>query len=177
MIDSDYIITDKEGNSYLLEQEQIKLKSELMKEMVRIRKSKNMTQQMIAERTGIARPNIARMENGKPKVLQSDVQKDTMPSCVAINPRKNIIVGDVQKDGMNQWTVIDYEWTVERKIPADFIIYRSLYYFIADNRREEVQALNLMEFAGITEDKQKEYDEYEKRNHLKKLIFILAYFW
>lgn len=64
MIDSDYIITDKEGNSYLLEQEQIKLKSELMKEMVRIRKSKNMTQQMIAERTGIARPNIARMENG-----------------------------------------------------------------------------------------------------------------
>ena len=64
MIDSDYIITDKEGNSYLLEQEQIKLKSELMKEMVRIRKTKNMTQQMIAERTGIARPNIARMENG-----------------------------------------------------------------------------------------------------------------
>ena len=64
MIDSDYIITDKEGNSYLLEQEQVKLKSELMKEMVRIRKSKNMTQQMIAERTGIARPNIARMENG-----------------------------------------------------------------------------------------------------------------
>ena len=64
MIDSDYIITDKEGNSYLLEQEQIKLKTELMKEMVRIRKSKNMTQQMIAERTGIARPNIARMENG-----------------------------------------------------------------------------------------------------------------
>ena len=64
MIDSDYIITDKEGNSYLLEQEQIKLKSELMQEMLRIRKSKNMTQQMIAERTGIARPNIARMENG-----------------------------------------------------------------------------------------------------------------
>ena len=64
MIDSDYIITDKEGNSYLLEQEQIKLKTELMKEMVRIRKTKNMTQQMIAERTGIARPNIARMENG-----------------------------------------------------------------------------------------------------------------
>lgn len=64
MIDSDYIITDKDGNFYLLEQEQVKLKSELMKEMVRIRKSKNMTQQMIAERTGIARPNIARMENG-----------------------------------------------------------------------------------------------------------------
>ena len=43
---------------------------------------------------GTTNSAIARMENGKPKVLQSDVQKDTMPSCVAINPRKNIIVGD-----------------------------------------------------------------------------------
>ena len=64
LMNGDYIITDKEGNSFLLEQEQVKLKSKLMKEMVRIRKSKHMTQQMIAERTGIARPNIARMENG-----------------------------------------------------------------------------------------------------------------
>lgn len=43
---------------------------------------------------GTTNSAIARMENGKPKVIQTDLQKDTMPSCVAINPRKNIIVGD-----------------------------------------------------------------------------------
>jgi len=43
---------------------------------------------------GTTNSAIARMENGKPKVIQTDMQKDTMPSSVAINPRKNIIVGD-----------------------------------------------------------------------------------
>jgi molecular chaperone DnaK len=43
---------------------------------------------------GTTNSAIARMENGKPKVIQTDYQKDTMPSSVAINPRKNIIVGD-----------------------------------------------------------------------------------
>jgi molecular chaperone DnaK len=37
---------------------------------------------------------IARMENGIPVIILSDLQKDSMPLCVAINPRKNIIVGD-----------------------------------------------------------------------------------
>jgi len=43
---------------------------------------------------GTTNSAIARMENGKPKVIQTDLQKDTLPSCVAINPRKSIIVGD-----------------------------------------------------------------------------------
>jgi molecular chaperone DnaK len=43
---------------------------------------------------GTTNSAIARMENGKPKIIQTDIQKDTMPSCVAINPRKNFIVGD-----------------------------------------------------------------------------------
>lgn len=43
---------------------------------------------------GTTNSAIARMENGKPKVIQTDLQKDTMPSSMAINPRKNIIVGD-----------------------------------------------------------------------------------
>lgn len=43
---------------------------------------------------GTTNSAIARMENGKPKVIQTDWQKDTMPSSVAINRRKNIIVGD-----------------------------------------------------------------------------------
>lgn len=43
---------------------------------------------------GTTNSAIARMDNGKPKVIQTDLQKDTMPSSVAINPRKNIIIGD-----------------------------------------------------------------------------------
>jgi molecular chaperone DnaK len=34
------------------------------------------------------------MENGKPKIFQTDLQKDTLPSCVAFNMRKSILVGD-----------------------------------------------------------------------------------
>lgn len=43
---------------------------------------------------GTTNSAIARMENGKPKVIQTDVQKDTLPSCIAVNPRKNLLYGD-----------------------------------------------------------------------------------
>ena len=43
---------------------------------------------------GTTNSAIARMENGKPVILKSDVQKDTLPSSVAITPRKSIILGD-----------------------------------------------------------------------------------
>jgi molecular chaperone DnaK len=43
---------------------------------------------------GTTNSAIARMENGKPVIIKSDVQKDTLPSSVAVTPRKSIIVGD-----------------------------------------------------------------------------------
>jgi len=43
---------------------------------------------------GTTNSAIARMENGKPVILKSDVQKDTLPSSVAVTPRKSVIVGD-----------------------------------------------------------------------------------
>jgi len=43
---------------------------------------------------GTTNSAIARIENGKPKIIKSDTQKDTLPSCVAINLRKNLIHGD-----------------------------------------------------------------------------------
>ncbi len=61
---NDYVITDQAGNTMVLEARQDALKSTLMEEFVRIRKEKKVTQQILSERTGIARPNIARMENG-----------------------------------------------------------------------------------------------------------------
>lgn len=61
---SDYKITDGKGNECLLEQNQARVKAEIMEQFVKLRKEKHITQQILAERTGIARPNIARMENG-----------------------------------------------------------------------------------------------------------------
>ena len=43
---------------------------------------------------GTTNSAIARMEKGKPVILKSDVQKDTLPSSVAVTPRKSIILGD-----------------------------------------------------------------------------------
>lgn len=61
---ADYVVTDKKGNTMLIEKEQTEVKARLMEEFVKLRKDKNITQQILSERTGIARPNIARMENG-----------------------------------------------------------------------------------------------------------------
>jgi molecular chaperone DnaK len=42
---------------------------------------------------GTTNSAISRMENGKPVILKSDVQMDTLPSCIAVTPRKSIIQG------------------------------------------------------------------------------------
>jgi molecular chaperone DnaK len=43
---------------------------------------------------GTTNSAIARMENGVPTIKKSDVLKDTIPSCVQFNKRKDVLVGD-----------------------------------------------------------------------------------
>jgi molecular chaperone DnaK len=43
---------------------------------------------------GTTNSTIARMENGVPTIKKSDTLKDTLPSCVHFNKRKDILVGD-----------------------------------------------------------------------------------
>lgn len=43
---------------------------------------------------GTTNSAIARMENGNPTIKKSDTLKDTVPSCVHINRRQDILVGD-----------------------------------------------------------------------------------
>jgi molecular chaperone DnaK len=43
---------------------------------------------------GTTNSAIARIENGVPKIIKSDTLKDTIPSCVSINKKKNIFAGD-----------------------------------------------------------------------------------
>lgn len=59
----EYIVKNNNGQ-FVLEDEQEKIKYAVMQEFVRIRKEQGVTQEELARRTGIARPNIARMENG-----------------------------------------------------------------------------------------------------------------
>ncbi|OAV64543.1 Heat shock protein 70 [Bacteroidales bacterium Barb6XT] len=44
---------------------------------------------------GTTNSAIARMENGVPVIKKSDTLKDTVPSCVSFNKRKDVLVGDV----------------------------------------------------------------------------------
>lgn len=59
----DYVAKDNHGQ-FVLKDEQEKVKFQAMQELVRIRKEKGVTQEELSRRTGIARPNIARIENG-----------------------------------------------------------------------------------------------------------------
>lgn len=59
----DYVVKEN-GGERVLADEQERLKYVVMQEFVRLRKEKGITQDELSKRTGIARPNIARMENG-----------------------------------------------------------------------------------------------------------------
>lgn len=63
---------------------------------------------------------------------------------------KNIFVTD------EEWTIIDYEWTtksvnVTKEGLSDYIIQRAVYYFLSDNRRDDLINLKLYEAAGVSE--------------------------
>lgn len=61
----DYIIKDNHGNLTLIETEKKVIKERILSEYVSLRKEKKLSQEDIATLTGIARPNISRIENGK----------------------------------------------------------------------------------------------------------------
>ncbi|MDR2026313.1 MAG: Hsp70 family protein, partial [Prevotellaceae bacterium] len=49
---------------------------------------------------GTTNSAIARMENGVPVIKKSDTLKDTVPSCVNFNRRKDVLTGDAAFNGM-----------------------------------------------------------------------------
>ena len=61
----DYIIKDSNDTLSLIETEKNEIKERLLAEYIALRKSKKLSQEDIALLTGIARPNISRIENGK----------------------------------------------------------------------------------------------------------------
>ena len=61
--DMDYIF-DLDGNEITIEERQIKIRKDVIEQYVACRKGRKMTQDELARRTGISRPNISRFESG-----------------------------------------------------------------------------------------------------------------
>lgn len=49
---------------------------------------------------GTTNSAVARMEAGEPVIRKTDTLKDTLPSCVGYNKKKNVIVGDAASNAM-----------------------------------------------------------------------------
>lgn len=71
----------------------------------------------------------------------------------------NIIIGET-------FEVIDYEWTFDFPIPFNYIIYRSIHYYITgnhgSNQRKEIFDLGLYKLFDITELELKQYEIMEQ---------------
>lgn len=61
--DMDYIF-DLDGTEILIEVQQKEVRNQVIEQYVKCRKEKKMTQEQLAQRTGISRPNISRFESG-----------------------------------------------------------------------------------------------------------------
>lgn len=76
----------------------------------------------------------------------------------------DLITDNIIVDG-DKWTVIDYEWTVERKLDSRFILYRTLHYYLSGSkaRGTELTAEKLYTHFGYDEkERLKWYNEEEK---------------
>lgn len=61
--DMDYIF-DLDGTEILIEVQQKDIRKYVIEQYVKCRKEKKLTQEQLAQRTGISRPNISRFESG-----------------------------------------------------------------------------------------------------------------
>ena len=61
--DMDYVF-DIDGTEILIEVQQKEVRNQVIEQYVKCRKEKKMTQEQLAQRTGISRPNISRFESG-----------------------------------------------------------------------------------------------------------------
>lgn len=71
----------------------------------------------------------------------------------------DLIFANILVDG-DKWTVIDYEWTVEKTIPSKEIAFRAVYcYVLEEEKRNKLNLDYIIERLGVTPA---EADEYRK---------------
>ncbi len=59
------------------------------------------------------------------------------------------------------WMVIDYEWVFDFPIPAEFIFYRSVFYYMNAPERASLKELGVWRMLGISEEDRASYAEME----------------
>lgn len=73
----------------------------------------------------------------------------------------DLIFANILVDG-DKWTVIDYEWTMEKQIPAKEIAFRAVYcYVLEEEKRNKLNLDYIIERLGITPAQADEYREKE----------------
>lgn len=75
----------------------------------------------------------------------------------------DLIFANILVDGDN-WTVIDYEWTLEKQIPTSEIAFRALYcYILEEEKRNKLNLDLIIDKLGITQQEAEDYREKESR--------------
>lgn len=73
----------------------------------------------------------------------------------------DLIFANILVDG-DKWTVIDYEWTVEEKIPASEVAFRAVYcYVLEEEKRNRLDLDLIISKLGITQHEAEDYREKE----------------
>lgn len=75
----------------------------------------------------------------------------------------DLIFANILVDGDN-WTVIDYEWTLEKQIPTSEVAFRALYcYVLEEEKRNKLNLDLIIDKLGITQQEAEDYREKESR--------------
>lgn len=75
----------------------------------------------------------------------------------------DLIFANILVEG-DSWTVIDYEWTVERQVPAAEIAFRALYcYVLEEEKRNKIDLDLLLKKLGISQNQAKDLQEKERQ--------------
>lgn len=73
----------------------------------------------------------------------------------------DLIFANILVDG-DRWTVIDYEWTMEKKIPSREVAFRAVYcYVLEEEKRNKLNLELIINKLGITQQEAEEYREKE----------------
>ena len=92
-----------------------------------------------------------------------DPDFETQKLGAKVNNIDLIFANIILNDG---WNIIDYEWTFDFVIPADFIIYRAVHYYFVSGKRSEISVKDMYAQLNITEKEQEIYQEMERNFQL-----------
>lgn len=113
--------------------------------------------------------DIIRKANGEKSFRITDDFKKIFGE---LNLNKDLIAADVSNIDMvvgniiikdNRWNVIDYEWTFAFPIPVNFIIFRTIFYYVyATAKRESLKELGFYKMFDISDDERDTYLKMEE---------------